>query len=117
MATKAKFDFDKGLNIPEATRGARSSETADKLSAMPEGASFLEPVTVPATVTDAGERDKMFKETARSLTNRMSGAIRRFKAKNDGYDFAIRTVNDDTLGRGVRVWRVKLEKAQAAKTA
>lgn len=39
----------------------------------------------------------------------MSGAIRRYKKSHAGVGFAIRTVNDDKLGHGVRVWRVGVE--------
>lgn len=101
----SEFKFDTGLAIPPAARGARTSAIARKLQAMPVGASFLEAVTVPDTIKDDAERDKVFKETARTLSNRLSGTIRRFKKSNpDANDFELRTVNDDTLGRGVRVW-------------
>ena len=108
---KGGFKFDTGLPVPPMVRGARSSETADKLGAMPVGASFLEPVTVPDTIKDEGEREKAFKEQARKVSNRLSGAIRRFKKTHDGYEFAMRTVNDKTSGAGVRVWRVEAAKA------
>jgi len=106
------FKFDTNLPVPPMTRGARTSETADKLKAMPVGASFLEPVAAPDTIKDEGERDKVFKEKARTVSNRLSGAIRRFKKNNpEGYEFAMRTVNDPALGQGVRVWRVEADKA------
>lgn len=105
------FKFDTGLPVPPMVRGARSSETADKLAAMPVGASFLESVSVPETIKDEAEREKVFKENARTVSNRLSGAIRRFKKNNDGFEFAMRTVNDATSGVGVRVWRVEAAKA------
>lgn len=108
---KGGFKFDTGLPVPPMVRGARSSETADKLAAMPVGASFLEPVTVPDTIKDEAEREKVFKENARTVSNRLSGAIRRFKKNNEGFEFAMRTVNDATSGVGVRVWRVEAAKA------
>lgn len=104
------FTFDVGLPVPSARVGAAaSSEIGAKLKAMPVGASFLETVTVPETITDANEREKSFKELAKTVTNRLSGATRRFAKSNAGYAFALRTVNDDVLGRGVRVYRVEAE--------
>ena len=108
---KGGFKFDTGLPVPPIVRDARSSETADKLAAMPVGASFLEPVSVPETIKDEAEREKVFKENARTVSNRLSGAIRRFKKNNEGSEFAMRTVNDASAGTGVRVWRVEAAKA------
>ena len=99
------FTFDTGMAVPATTRGARTSEIASKLAAMPVGASFLEPVNVPETIKDEAEREKVFKENARTVQNRLSSAIRRFKKHNEGYAFVMRTVNDPDLGTGVRVWR------------
>tara|TARA_R100000687_G_scaffold81788_1_gene79468 strand:+ start:384 stop:785 length:402 start_codon:yes stop_codon:yes gene_type:complete len=102
------FEFETGLSVPPMTRGGtRSSETADKLKAMPVGASFLEPVEVPESIKDSDERAKVFKEKARTVSNRLSGAIRRFKKNNPGFEFNMRTVNDDSMGHGVRVWRIE----------
>lgn len=100
-----EFTFDTGLDVPAMTRGSRTSETASKLAAMPAGASFLEPVEVPDTIKDPAEREKVFKEKARTVSNRLSGAIRRFKKTHEGFEFAMRTVDDPALGTGVRVWR------------
>lgn len=102
-----QFEFDTDMPVPTPVRGARSGETADKLAAMPFGASYLEPVTVPDTIKGDVERDKAFKEIARTTSNRVSGVIRRFKKNNENTEFTIRTVNDPVLGQGVRVWRVE----------
>ena len=100
------FTFDTGLEVPATARPSRTSETAEKLAAMPVGASFLEPVAVPDTIEDSAERQKVFKENARTVSNRLSGAIRRFKKRNpEGFAFAMRTVDSPDLGTGVRVWR------------
>lgn len=105
------FTFDTGLDVPPAARSAKaSSETMKKLKAMPVGASFIEPVAVPDTITDEAERTKSFTEQARRVTNRLSGAVRRLRNANDGElsgrAYAMRTVNDPSgLGVGVRVWR------------
>lgn len=105
LAPASPFHFDMDLPIPTVARVARTSDTAAKLAAMPVNASFLEPVIVPATITDPVEASKTFKELARSTSNRLSGAIRRFKKSNPSHDFEMRTVDDAILGVGVRVWR------------
>jgi hypothetical protein len=106
------FTYETGLEIPAMTRATRTSETALKLASMPVGASFLEKVEPNTSIKDKGERDKAHKEACRTVSNRLSGAIRRFKTKNEGFEFATRVVNDAELGQGVRVWRVE---AAAAK--
>lgn len=114
--TVGKFTFDMGLPVPTVTRNsANPSEIMAKLAAVPLGASFLEPVAVPENTAEA-ERDNVFKEKARSMSNRLSGAVRRFKEKHPGVDFQIRTVNDDTLGHGVRVYRVEPKPVAEAAT-
>jgi hypothetical protein len=80
---------------------------------MPVGASYLEPVAVPDSVTDAAEREKTFKEKARSTTNRLSGLVRRFKKNHADYEFALRTVPM----QGVRVYRIEKAAEPAAAAA
>lgn len=109
-AAAPAFSFDE-LPIPAKRafggKSDASNELTEKLKAVPVGKSFLEEVKVPETITDATERAKAFKDEARRASNRITGAVRRFKKANAGYEFAIRTVDDDTLGHGVRVWRVE----------
>lgn len=114
-AATSGFAFDLDLPVPALTRRVGStSDTAEKLKAMPVGASFLEAVTVPETIKDADEREKAFKEAARTVSNRLSGAVRRFKKAEPSYEFVMRTVNDDKMGHGVRVWRVAVSEQPAA---
>lgn len=100
------FKLEKGLPVPAAQR-VGTSQSNWPFKDMEIGISFLMPVAVPDTIKDDKEREASFKEQARKLSNRVSGAIRRFKNNNEGYEFAIRTVNDDKLGHGVRVYRVE----------
>lgn len=111
-ATSSGFKIETGFEVPARTTfgGGRDSVNYP-FAEMPVGASFLVGVTVPDTIKDDAERAKAFKEEARKASNRISGAIRRFRKQNAGTDFAIRTVNDDNMGRGVRVWRVRAEAA------
>lgn len=111
------FSFDTDFDLPAGrTFGASSggdSELARKLIDIPapnaEGkmASFLEAVSVPDTITDPKERDAAFKADCRKVTNRIGGAIRRLRAKDEykARNYAVRTVGDAKLGFGVRVWR------------
>lgn len=102
-AAAPEFQFDDGLEIPPARKPATTDLTR-KLQAMPVGKSFLEAVTVPDSVVGA-EREKVFTELSRKVANRLSGAARRFTKANPAYAFEIRTVRDDKLGHGVRIWR------------
>lgn len=105
------FTFDDGLDIPRrafgGAAGGQTSELALKLAQVPVGKSFIETITVAADVVGDDARLAAFKAQAKTISNRVSGAIRRFR-KQDGNaskNFAVRTVSDDKLGFGVRVWR------------
>jgi len=115
------FTFD-DVPMPEKVVGRaggsskEQSETAKRLAAIPVGKSWLEPVVVPDTITDAGERKTAFAEEAKKIQNRLTGAIRRHK-KIDGnglQSFSVLRVDDDTLGHGVRVYRNADETAATA---
>lgn len=107
-ATADEFQFD-DLPIPVRTaprgKAAGASDVVRRLQAVPVGKSFLVPVTVPETITDATERAKAFKEGQRRTSNSLSGAIRRFKKTEPVKNFSIRSVGDATYGFGVRVFR------------
>lgn len=113
------FEFDLGLPVPDPVRSARTSETAQKLAAMPVGASFLEEVARKTEIKDEAEREKIFKEDQRSTASRIAGAIRRFttaraKDGDESYKFESRTVDNPELGSGVRVYRVAVDGKKAA---
>lgn len=104
-ATAGGFVLETGIDIPARTRfGGEGTETSYPFADMTAGQSFLMPVSVPETIKDEKEKAKAFKEEARKLSNRISGAIRRFKKNNPGANFAVRTVDN-----GVRVWRTEAE--------
>ena len=110
-AAKTPSKFEE-FEIPAAgVFGARAGnvEFNKSLDDCPVNASFLEVAEVPATITDAKERAAAFKEDQNKLANRVNGAIRRYKAKegNEAAEFAVRKVDDDKLGHGVRIWKVK----------
>jgi hypothetical protein len=109
----AGFKLDDGLTIPESKRvGAGKTGPSYPFGAMKVGQSFLIDVKVPATITNETEKAKAFKDEARRISNRIGGAIKRFRKSNPLANFATRTVNDDTLGVGVRVWRSEDSAAQ-----
>ena len=100
------------FEIPAAgVFGARAGnvEFNANLDECPVNKSFLETAEVPASITDPKERAAAFKEEQNKLANRVNGAIRRYKAKEGkaNAEFAVRKVDDDTLGHGVRIWKVK----------
>lgn len=106
-AATPKFQYDLDLPVPTIRRSnGELSETAQMLAGMPLGASYLTPVIVPDTITDATEAEKAFKDGARIVSNRLSGAARRFVKQNPGHKFDVRTVTGGEQGRGVRVYCV-----------
>lgn len=105
---KEGFQFDTGLAIPDPDRsGGKQSDTAKRLAVMPVGASFLHPVTVSDHIKDQNERERAMKEEMAKGMSRANGAVRRFKEKHPEHDFAVRRVNDEAQGVGVRIWRTK----------
>ena len=92
------FGLTAGLEMPARIRA--TGTPLYPFASMKVGSSFL--VEVDAT-------DEAFKDEARKISNRMSGAIRRFRKSNPDVHFSARTVDDakGPLGRGVRVWRVE----------
>jgi len=113
------FEFDVGLEIPKTSRDATQSVDKQKIMALPVGASFLHTVAeADEKVKDRDEREKIFKDRASASRNRLSGMIRRMKeidakAGLPAKVFAIRIVNDEPLGRGVRVYRLAYEQNAA----
>lgn len=123
------FTFD-DVPLPEKTIGRSSdsnvtSVVRQKLSAIPVGKSWLEPVgEVSDSITDPKEREKALKELAKKVQNRIQGDIRRHKAveANKRHNFSVLFVNDEQRGTGVRVYRnedadPKPRKAKAAQPA
>lgn len=99
------FSLEQGIAIPPRTR-AGGGASLYPFAEMAEGQTFLVPVEEPANIKDPAEKEKAFKEETRIVSNRVSGAIRRFRKTNPDTKFVQRTVNDGTAGRGVRIWRV-----------
>lgn len=134
-APVASFKIETGVALPTVTRavGAASSPFTEPMKGMAvpkaeDGSdmqSFFVPVTVPASITDAAEREKTAKEEARKTSNRISGIKRRLEdqvdADNVPYAFALRT-KQEKVGKetvwGVRVYRIApAPKAPAAAAA
>lgn len=108
----------RSLALPPATRGpvgaaGEPNKLMSALAALVVGQMILEPIEVPATITDEGERDKEFKAMARKLQNRIGGAIKRHRGQegNALHNFAQRVLNQpndnpDESYVGVGIWRV-----------
>lgn len=108
----------RSLALPPAARGpVGSAKEPNALMGALAGLSIdqmiLEPIDVPASITDEGERDKEFKAMARKLQNRIGGAIKRHRGQegNALHNFAQRVLNqpsdnEDENYVGVGIWRV-----------
>lgn len=70
------------------------------------------PVSVPDTITDAGEKAKAIKEASRKLVNSIGGVTRRITKNDANMAFVVRPVESGGQ-HFVKVWRVK-PKAPAA---
>lgn len=96
VATTEAVAYDTGLAIPAATRLAPSSPLRTTLTTMPVGASVL----VPLKPEDGDQA------TARARSrSRINGLIARIRKDNPDLQFAVRAVDSEELGVGVRVWR------------
>ncbi len=105
--------FDLDDNIPVAPIARAAAEIKYPFADMKPGQSFLVPVEIADTITRPEERAEAFKEGAKTLSNRLTGAVRRFKDRDGNGDkvFAVRSVPDEG---GVRVWYVSATPAKAA---
>lgn len=98
------FKIEKNVPVPAVSRSGVPGQSKYPFAEMSEGDSFAVPVAVaPDTVTDAAERKRVFDENARTMSNRMTGACRRWREKNPGFVLSVRTMPDESA---VRVWRV-----------
>lgn len=95
------FKIEDGIDVTPINRSVGEASKYP-FGDMKAGQSFLVPVDVPANVTDPAEKAQVFKEKARQLSNRLSGATRRFRKHNPSANFAVRTVEG-----GIRVWRLE----------
>ena len=107
-ARDSDFTVEYDIPMPAVTRKAPPVESPYKFETMKVGGSVLFPVDYDMDIADEAEREKTWQEAARTMANRVTGAVRRFTKKPEysDYKFASRTVADDQLGFGVRVWRV-----------
>lgn len=102
------FAIENGIDIPPVTRSGGGTSPYP-LATMTDGQSFLIPVSVSDKIKDEAERLQSFKEEARKVSNRLSGAVRRHRKHVPDSEFALRTV----AGEGVRCWCVKAGKKKA----
>ena len=111
------FTVDFGDAPPPIQRlaGGASSPYTPVLKAMPapqdgKVAQFFIKADVPASITDAKERERALKDEARKISNRVSGISRRLMEEKDAngvlYNFALRTQTDKDGNIGVRVYRI-----------
>jgi len=113
-ASVGGFAFEQ-VDVPAMSRapGGRISPYREPMLALPlPGAdgrpySFFAPVgDVPATITDASEREKEEKELSRKLANSISGLTRKLVEDDAGLAFITRTMRNADGRLGIRVFRV-----------
>jgi hypothetical protein len=107
----AALKIETGIPVPPRTHGGRigaASALVTTLKGMPEGASFLIPISVPQNIKKE-ERETVFKEQAKKIMNTVSGAARRITKKDAGFNYTVRSVDG-----GVRVWRTENAVAETA---
>lgn len=68
--------------------------------------SFFVPATISDNITDAGEKEKAFRDSQRRISNSISGASRRIEKKDASFKFATRQVVENGV-YGVRVYRME----------
>lgn len=105
------FKIEMGEAPPAIQRlvGGAKSPYSDFMKAMPapkngKYSQFFIPTEVPATITDAAEREKAGKDAARKIANRVSGVARRITKEDATVAYAIRTRVENGV-HGVRVYR------------
>ncbi len=122
----ASGDYEFVDDLPaQSKRGgaAQPSEDVAKLENMPEPrevngktqyARVWYPVgTAPAELTEAAAREQWTKDTARKMTNRLSGITRRITKKDASKAYTVRTVENNGQP-GVAVYRMAKATAPAA---
>lgn len=77
---------------------------------------FFAGTEAPATVTDAKEREKAYKESVRKLANSLTGAARRIVNADATYNFTTRTVTENDI-LGIRIFRIAPEPVAPAAPA
>jgi len=90
-------------NIPIPARKRFGGNSIYPVANLQVGQSFIVPANVDADLyADHNELGKAIKEQLRTISNRLSGAVRRFTKKNEALKFRV-AITDD----GVRVWRTE----------
>lgn len=106
------YEVDTEVTAVPAIARAQGPANTYPFPALKIGQSFTIPVEVPESITEAGERVQASKEAGRKVSNRLTGAVRKYKNANEGTEFAVRTIaGDDKLVTAIRCWRIEVNKA------
>lgn len=101
------FEIESGLTVPPRKSGGRGrGEEKYPLSKMKPGDSFLVKIDLPKALKGE-EREATFKTEAKKFQARLSGAVNQYRKRNPDTKFTIRSVDDETYGHGIRVWRTE----------
>lgn len=86
------FDF---TEVPAIVRRGGGQKAVYPFAAMPINKGFFVSAQIDASkYSDAGEAKKAQDEALQTAANRLSGAVRRFTKKNEGFAFNVRKFQD-----------------------
>lgn len=87
-------------NVTLPPRVRKGGASPYPFASMVAGQSFMVAATIERSIyANEAEADKAQLEECRRVANRLSGAVRRFTKRNEGFKFAVRTVaNGKELG-------------------
>lgn len=122
VKTDAPFKIEMGEAPPPVQRLGAGGDTSPYTQAMKDMPlpnagepipQFFVPADVPESIKDAKEREKAAKESARKISNRISGIARRLNKQDAKFNFALRTRTENGVV-GVRVYRMPAEETTGA---
>lgn len=107
VANATSFELRDNVPVPAISRRSNGPATIYPFASMTVGKSFFVSSAIDAsTFTDETEAAKAQGEATKTVANRLSGAVRRFTKKNEGYKFNVRATVEDGVP-GVYVGRVE----------
>lgn len=104
VSNNTSFTLEDGVELPARIR--TGGGTPYPFAAMAIGQRFFVGTQIDTSkYSSADEAAAAQREENERVANRLSGAVRRFTKKHEGFKFAVRTVTDPSAGVGV--WRVE----------
>jgi hypothetical protein len=103
---QTEFKLEAFTEVPPIIRRGGGQKAVYPFAAMPVGQKFFVNATIDESkYSDAGEAKKAQDEALQTAANRLSGAVRRFTKKNEGYAFNVRKHQAEDGSWGIWVGR------------